>query len=373
MSSTLSEGVRVPDIGSTSWGADVNFNWGLLNTALANISGNVKVDAENTWTAPQTFTETVSGSIDGVAARAVGDEDGNNIKAALAGKQSSLSQSQLDACNSGITASAVQQIGTNADNISDLQTAVSGKAADADVVHLAGAETITGDKTFTGAVATHNVTPEANATYALGDSTKWYRDTYTNTVWVQGVRAPGTSNALILAAMETWEDGARIFMYGKDYVGGSQIYADIDHNDGNHNKTGVQLDTRGFFPAGVSRHLGLADANNRWLTFNGINPGALGMPNNSAYIDISSSISDRAYGANSFVAAATGWISIGSFATAIQIADDTAGMTIAGLPGSDGYASVFLPVRANDNIRVLINQTSTTFQSFRLLPCLGNV
>lgn len=150
MSSTLSEGVRVPDIGSVNWGADVNFNWGLLNTALANISGNVKVNVANTWTATQTFTETISGSIDGIAARAVGDEDGNNIKTALAGKQPSLSQSQLDAVNSGVTASAVQQIGTNASNISGLQTAVSSKAADSDVVHLAGAETISGDKTWTG-------------------------------------------------------------------------------------------------------------------------------------------------------------------------------------------------------------------------------
>ncbi len=169
MSSTLSEGVRVPDIGSVNWGADVNFNWGLLNTALANISSNVKVNVANTWTATQTFTETISGSIDGIAARAVGDEDGNNIKAALAGKQPSLSQSQLDAVNSGVTASAVQQIGTNASNISGLQTVVSSKAADNSVVHLAGAETITGDKTWTGSnTFQHTVTFKDTAAISAG-------------------------------------------------------------------------------------------------------------------------------------------------------------------------------------------------------------
>lgn len=117
----------------------------------------------------------------------------------------------------------------------------------------------------------------------------------------------------------------------------------------------------------------LGTSTNKWKTLNGINPGALGMPDNSAYIDISANIIDRAYGANSFVAVATGWIAIGSFASAIQIADDTTGMATTGIPGSDGFASVFLPVRANDSIRVLINQTSTTFQSFKLFPCLGNV
>lgn len=68
-------------------------------------------------------------------------------------KQDALSTTQLAAVNSGITAAAVQQIGTNASNISGLQTAVASKAADNAVVHLAGAETISGDKTWTGANA----------------------------------------------------------------------------------------------------------------------------------------------------------------------------------------------------------------------------
>lgn len=82
--------------------------------------------------------------IDQIAANA------SAIVSLTSSKQDSLSTTQLAAVNSGVTAAAVQQIGTNTSNISALQTAVSGKAADADVVHLAGAETITGDKTWTG-------------------------------------------------------------------------------------------------------------------------------------------------------------------------------------------------------------------------------
>lgn len=62
---------------------------------------------------------------------------------ALAHKQDQLSADQITATQSGVTAAAVQQIGTNTD-------AIATKAADSEVVHLAGAETITGDKTFTG-------------------------------------------------------------------------------------------------------------------------------------------------------------------------------------------------------------------------------
>lgn len=58
-------------------------------------------------------------------------------------KQDTLSTAQLAAVNSGITSAAVQQISTNTG-------AIATKAADSDVVHLAGTETISGDKTWTG-------------------------------------------------------------------------------------------------------------------------------------------------------------------------------------------------------------------------------
>lgn len=43
-------------------------------------------------------------------------------------------------------------------------------------VTLDGAQTITGDKTFTGSVVTHNITPETNGIYTLGtDNLRWQR------------------------------------------------------------------------------------------------------------------------------------------------------------------------------------------------------
>lgn len=82
--------------------------------------------------------------IDQIAANA------SAIVSLTSSKQDSLSTTQLAAVNSGITSAAVQQISTNADNISALGTAVASKASDNAVVHLAGAETISGDKTWTG-------------------------------------------------------------------------------------------------------------------------------------------------------------------------------------------------------------------------------
>lgn len=90
MTTTLSEGVKVPDVGSVNWAGDLEVNWNLLNGALANLSGNVKTDRDNTWTGEQSFTLPIVGSITGTAAKAIADEDGTSIKTGygkLAGNQ----------------------------------------------------------------------------------------------------------------------------------------------------------------------------------------------------------------------------------------------------------------------------------------------
>lgn len=346
-------------------------NSGITAAAVQQIADNATAIAGK----QDALTAAQQAAADSGATAAKIDQIASNASAIVSltsSKQDSLSTTQLAAVNSGVTSAAVAQIGTNASNISGLQTAVSGKAADSEVVHLAGAETITGDKTFTGATVTHNITPETNATYTLGDSTKWFMDAYTNTVWVQGVRAPGTSNVLILAAMETWEDGARIFMYGKDNTNGSTLYADVDHDDGNHSKTGVQLDIRGFIPIGVSRHLGLADANNRWLTFNGINPGALSLPNNSAYIDILSSITHTDWTVNYYTPTINGYIALNVNGCAIIQPYGAYGISAGFYDGTVRINDlrVCLPVIANRQYEIWV---LGTVNEARLFACLGNV
>ena len=335
------------------------------------------------------LTAAQQAAVDSGATAAKIDQIASNASAIVSltsSKQDTLSTTQLAAVNSGITAAAVQQIGTNADSISGLQTAVATKAADDAVVHLAGAETITGDKTFTGATATHNITPETSATYNLGDPTKWYKDTYTNTVWVQGVRAPGTSNTLILAAMETWEDGARMFMNGKDHPSGSAIYADVDHNDGVHSKTGFLLDSRGFLPTGVSRHLGLANPDYKWFTFNGINPGNLSIPNISSVVDISGSITsfDGTTIDLSSIITVPGWVNIVIPYVAGDYIRFSLGRTgsstvfrnsryiICGSHDSD-FISVFAPVSTELVVQINIKASGGAVTQARFYPCLGNV
>ena len=149
MTTTLSNGVKVPDVGSTNWASDLETNWTLLNACIGDIGSNVQLNRANTWTATQTFSEPIVGDLTGTATMAGSDASGNDIpttyatKTELATKQDALTASQLNAVNSGITSALVTQIGTNTTDIAAL-------AADSEVVHLAGAETIPGDKTFSG-------------------------------------------------------------------------------------------------------------------------------------------------------------------------------------------------------------------------------
>lgn len=78
----------------------------------------------------------------------------------------SLTAAQLAAINSGITSSLVAQISTNASNISSLS---SSKANDNAVVHLTGAETISGIKTFSAnTIFTGNLTDGTNSINIAG-------------------------------------------------------------------------------------------------------------------------------------------------------------------------------------------------------------
>lgn len=420
------------------------------------------------------LTTAQQAAVDSGATAAKIDQIASNAAAIVSltsSKQDTLSTAQLAAVNSGITSAAVQQISTNT-------TDIASKAADSAVVHLAGAETIPGNKTWTGLQTysfgqikskslsqeigvtpansviqylefadknnaqhglvglwdynngaseiqfsitdkykdgakdptgtsdtaflsfgfqyngtkfitysgqiNNSIIPLTGGAFDLGSSAYIWNNVYANTfnaangVWTQGVRAPGTSNALILAAMETWEDGARMFMYGKDSASGSVIYADIDHNDSNHTKTGVQLDINGFFPVGTSRYLGLASAGNKWLTFNGINPGALGFPNFGAAITLDTTNWDKTgkWGANAnfWTPTVNGWLSVlvngtpGNGWVQLSQADNLGQFSIC---LSTGYAWATIPVVANAQCKICI--LASTISGAKFYPCLGNV
>ena len=144
---------------------------------------------------------------------------------------------------------------------------------------------------------------------------------------------------------------------------------------------GGKFETPAFYPNGNNAY-DLGTQTNKWKTLNGINPGALSLPNtpggtgtvNVNYYDLSGNITVRDGSTyNRITAPCDGWIAIGTFATWLQISNDTLILATTANPGADGFAQAFLPVRKGNSIRIVVNQTNTQFQSFKLLPCEGNV
>ena len=414
MSTTLTNGLKLPDKGSVDWYADMQNNYTILDGAVGTVAEHTSAlagkaplvhthtksditdlfNSANTWTALNTYSngqiriKSQSQEIGVIpssgAIQYLEFADKNDAQHGIVG---------LWDYNNG--ASEIQMYITD-----KFKNGAKDPTGTSETTILSFGFKTDGSKflTFSGQVD-NSVIPKVSGAYDLGTSAYiWnnvYANTvnaanavYTNTVWAQSVRAQGTSNSLILAAMETWEDGGRIFMYGKDHAKGSTIYADIDHNDGIHSKTGVTLDTNGFYPSGVSRHLGLAGANNKWLTFNGINPGALSLLDYNNVLDVTSEVPVASLNGNTdinlndYAPNITGWLSIvianttGNFIKAIQGRAGTAAGFNASRTYHSGAAdneviSLFMPIIAGTWKSVYIKASSLI--QMRFYYCLGNV
>lgn len=367
-------------------------------------------------------------AVDSGATAAKIDQIASNASAIVSltsSKQDSLSTTQLAAVNSGVTASAVQQIGTNASNISGLQTAVSSKAADNAVVHLAGAETITGNKTFTGATATHDITPETDNTYSLGSSTYRWAAVYANTYYygstefsdkfwtadtVQSFTASkhlkaynlkvgkGESygrtgyslvwtdkNDVPVGYIESYKNANAVrtvlriragdyYTNGTPDSEGTQVIASLRVGTLADSTRVIEAEADAVYPT-TNNATDLGTSDNKWKTLNGINPGALSFPNLASAINIASSITNTAGGDNFYTAPSDGWVSVIVVGTSNLMVFAPSGNTIyygshAMSPDNEGYTWCSIPVPAGYRARIRVNGT---VNKALFLPCQGNV
>lgn len=407
-------------------------NSGITAAAVQQIADNATAIAGK----QDALTAAQQAAADSGATAAKIDQIASNASAIVSltsSKQDSLSTTQLAAVNSGVTSAAVAQIGTNASNISGLQTAVSGKAADSEVVHLAGAETITGDKTFTGAVVTHNVTPETTETYSLGNSSYQWSSVYAQTYYYNGTQwgldqnntwtgenifsstlkqvnstvTKGTipqsdttafsvywggtgvsslNNALFAQRGYVNADGSTLYalyVY-ENATGGAQTQFGLKYNPNDTvNKRYAYL--RGDFRPHADNSFNLGTSTNKWKTLNGINPGALSLPinANSASFNIDTTNWTTDGSVIVYTPLLDGWIYINARnddtnGDSFIIFDDSVsgfGTSVfgnKGLPNNRvGLLCLMMPVNKNNGINIRIK--SPGIISARLYPCNGNV
>lgn len=360
MTTTLSNGVKVPDVGSNNWGSDLETNWQLLNACIGAVGSNVQTDRANTWTARQTFALPIYGDVVGTATMASSDASGNDIPTTYATK-----------------------------------TELAAKAADSEVVHIAGAETITGDKTWTGQnTLTKEADPNSGAT--VNDCAQVHSAprslTFYNTRGSSNYKGFGTflycgyltasaprrySVYEIYRSTDKRGDTNDGYEIDPSFVlfGVYPVYSTVELtrnvrtvNDGTNNA---------LYPsANNSTDCGMSNA--KWRSFNGANPGALSLPNESAVVDISGSITNLQGTANVVTQTVDGWFSVlipvvaGDYIRA-YVGNSTNSRYIMEGTAGDAYISLLIPASANTRVALLIKATGGAVQRARFYPCLGNV
>ena len=137
----------------------------------------------------------------------------------------------------------------------------------------------------------------------------------------------------------------------------------------------------------VSDYISLGSNSNKWKDvntnlINGLNPGALGLPQNrSARLDISSYITNLGNGDNNvYTAPANGyiWLHFTSVNNALCFSQTSGGLTNYAQTFSrysgDGLLYVFFPVRKDDTFVVQVYTSSTAVvQNAYFYPCQGNI
>ena len=393
-------------------------NSGITAAAVQQIADNATAIAGK----QDALTAAQQAAVDSGATAAKIDQIASNASAIVSltsSKQDALTAAQQAAVNSGVTSAAVAQISTNASSISDLQTSVASKAADADVVHKAGAETITGNKTFTGAVVTHNVTPETDNTYSLGSTSYQWASVYAQTYYYKGTawgldkynqwtEVNDFSNLIGLNGAELWFRNINVDDFTTDpaefkaksilqlwnknttqYSGG---LIDYQMTDGSHvleivcfgyplNSTAAHQHRfrfaayrdggADFYPI-YNGGVNLGTSTNKWKTLNGINPGALSLPSHSAYIDILSSITHTDWTVNYYTPTINGYIALNVNGCAIIQPYGAYGISAGFYDGTVRINDlrVCLPVIANQTYEIWV---LGTVNEARLFACLGNV
>ena len=119
----------------------------------------------------------------------------------------------------------------------------------------------------------------------------------------------------------------------------------------------------------------LGTSTDKWATFNGLEPSALGMPDLSNGIDISSYITHLDKVVNNYTPPANGWLSIRVKKTSLTHASlmmyQTGGLLSSCETTEFSISGTNLPVIANQNVEIYIIADSLIGAKF--YPCQGNV
>lgn len=337
MGQTLENGIFLPDEGERNCYSGLAENWVALDTLVGAYSSHY----QNT-----TIHVTASD------------------KQTWNGKQDALSQTQLDAVNSGIDATKVQQIATNTSDISSLQ---SGKANDSDVLHKSGNESSSGNKIFEGEIiSASNIVVSPDSTFVTSIKDKKLIDKNLFNILNERITYNNSRNIRYTWTISNKDSNGNTISSGVQLAlsaAGQAYFYPINDNDI-------------FFGASTAYIKGVFTK-----LINSLTPSSLSLPGDrSSRVDISSYLTNTASGdTNTYTAPSNGWIylALNDVVVAHCFAQTAGNLSHYGQTfarASVGQLHCLFPIRKDD---VFVSQwyttTTVTVTNAYFIPCLGNI
>ena len=383
MGQTLTNGVYLPDEGERNCYAGLAANWNILDGAVGTVADHTTALAGK---APLVHTHTKSDITDfpayGNAAGTICEGNDSRLSDARTpvahthgnisndGKLTNGNRAVITGSDKAIIESSVTdtELSYLSGVTSAIQTQLNAKAADSDVVHKNGNESIAGVKAFLNTNIRFNA-----SSYVSG--------TPSDNIFYAPILIGGVVNN---TDKNTFQHNAAIRTTGiNDYS--IRVYSQTSNT-----LTGVVAETNAdasnisFRPIANGTH-NLGTSSYPWKTINGINPGALSLPKNSynsSYnIDTTNWATDGTI--ISYTPLLDGWLYINAKnddtnGDSFIIFDDGVSSFGSGVFGNKGLANnnvgllcLMMPVNANNGVNIRIK--SPGIVSARLYPCNGNV
>lgn len=229
-------------------------------------------------------------------------------------------------------------------------------ALDANVMHLSGNETKSGELT----------------------ASKFISNYFQSATGYIQITSNSTNRSVSMFNGSSSGDGGGFWAYGKDSSNGSDCRMQI-YNTSKSRYEGVDLVNSALIP-NPSGELDCGKTSNKWKSINGINPGALSLPDFSNVLDISGyiTVTDGSTTDNLYTVLADGYISINlgrsSGAIGLVISNGKIEACVRENTFSDNHRECggFIPVQKNDNVVITSCLADSIIWAY-FIPCLGNV
>ena len=372
MSTTLTNGLKLPDKGSVDWYADMQNNYAILDGAVGTIAEHTTALAGK---APLVHTHTKSDITDFPAY-------GNAAGTICEGNDSRLSDARTPVAHTHTKSDVTDLLNSDfipsANNSYNLGSSANQwkKIYSADVVHTSENETITGVKTLIDYwhLQAQNLKAGEGEIYGRTGYSFIYTDK--NDVTMGDVTLFKNANA---ARTFIRIRGGDYYTNGAPAAAGTLVQSALMVGTNASGKKIIECDSDIVYPT-TNNATDLGDSTHKWKTLNGINPGALSLPNqdvNSVNLSGNITVLDGS-ASNDLTQTVNGWLFIyienttGAYIRCYVGSGSGTRTIIRGVVDAEqSQIYVFFPIYANITVSLYVNATSIS--RARFYPCLGNV